>query len=137
MIFKLNFQVDGERAHLTEYEKMNDDERLLVHARTLQIRFQLDEEHFEPAASRIFLKCVASVEMVPYSSRQTSELVYIQSDDLQNLRLINSQRGEGECLGKSTCLKFAYLLVCQRITKALSDVVSISFARKKNQFQLC
>lgn len=97
MIFKLNFQVDGERAMLSIYETTIDDEMITVYSRAMQIQFRLDVEDFDASSKRIFLKCVASVEQLPHMKRQTSELVYIQSDDLQNLRLINSERGGGEC----------------------------------------
>lgn len=96
MIFKLNFQVTTGRALLSKFETTIDTEDLVMHTRTMQIRFYLDEQHFGHAQRQVFLKCVANIEQISNRQRQTSELVYIQSDDLQNLRLINSQR-KGEC----------------------------------------
>jgi hypothetical protein len=97
MIFKLNFQVTSEKALISQYETTIDGEDFMLRSRTMQIRFHLDENNFDRHIQRqIFLKCVANVEQIPNMRRQTSELVYIQSDDLQNLRLINSQ-SVGEC----------------------------------------
>ena len=77
---------------MSQYETTIDAKYFLLRARTMQIRFHLSEEQFGHVQRQIFLKCVASIEQIPNTKRQTSELVYIQSDDLQNLRLINSQQ---------------------------------------------
>lgn len=82
----------NEIAVLSQFETTIDAEDFILRSRTMQIRFQLDEQHFGHVQRQILLKCIANIEQIPHSSRQTSELVYIQSDDLQNLRLINSQR---------------------------------------------
>jgi hypothetical protein len=95
--------VTGKRAFLSQFETTIDSEDLVLLARTMQIRFYLDELHFGHVQRHIFLKCIANIEQISNRQRQTSELVYIQSDDLQNLRLINSQN-KGEC-NKSTYLK--------------------------------
>lgn len=92
---------------MSQYETTIDAEDFVLHTRTMQIRFHLDEQHFGHVQRQIFLKCVANIEQIPNRQRQTSELVYIQSDDLQNLRLINSQH-KGEC-DKSTYFKQVYL----------------------------
>lgn len=84
-------KVTGERALISQYETTIDAEDFILRSRTMQIRFHLDEQHFGHVRRQIFLKCVANIEQIPNRKRQTSELVYIQSDDLQNLRLINSQ----------------------------------------------
>lgn len=87
---------------MTHYETTVDAEYFILKSRTVQIKFQLDEQHFSFAQRQIFLKCVANVEQISNMKRQTSELVYIQSDDLKNLRLINSE-SSGEfksCLRK-------------------------------------
>ena len=107
MIFKLNFQVTTGRALLSKFETTIDTEDLVMHTRTLQIRFYLDEQHFGHAQRQVFLKCVANIEQISNRQRQTSELVYIQSDDLQNLRLINSQH-KGECNKSNYLEKFVW-----------------------------
>lgn len=102
MRFELNFQVTRDKAVINQYETTIDAEYFLLPSRTMQIRFHLMEHNFDHVPREIFLKCVASIEQIPNMKRQTSELVYIQSDDLQNLRLINSQHiGE---LNKLACL---------------------------------
>lgn len=88
---------------MSQYETKTDSDDFVMHTRVLQIRFHLDEQHFGHVQRQNSLKCVANIEQIPNRQRQTSELVYIQSDDLQNLRLINSQQ-KGEC-DKSSYLK--------------------------------
>lgn len=107
MIFKLNFQVTNLQALISQYETTIDAGDVILRSRTMQIRFHLDEQHFGHVQRQIFLKCVANIEQIPNMKRQTSELVYIQSDDLQNLRLINSQ-SMGEC-DKSCYLKVLFV----------------------------
>lgn len=93
---------------MSQYETTIDADDFTLHTRALQIRFHLDEQHFGHVQRQIFLKCVANIEQIPNRQRQTSELVYIQSDDLQNLRLINSQP-KGECDKSSYFKSFVWL----------------------------
>lgn len=86
----------SERTSISHFETTIDAGDFELRSRTMQIRFQLDDKHFGQARRQIFLKCVANIEQIPNMKRQTSEFAYIQSDDLQNLRLINSQ-SLGEC----------------------------------------
>lgn len=102
MRFKLNFQVTSDKALISQYETTIDAEYFLLRSRTMQIRFHLNEHNFGYVQRQIFLKCVASIEQIPNMKRQTSELVYIQSDDLQNLRLITQNKGE---FNKLVCLR--------------------------------
>lgn len=81
---------------MSPFETTIDAGDFVLRSRTMQIRFPLDEKHFGHVRRQIFLKCVANIEQIPNTKRQTSEFAYIQSDDLQNLRLINSQ-SLGEC----------------------------------------
>lgn len=98
----------SESAIMSQYETTIDVEDFILRARMTQIRFHLDEQHFGHVQRQIFLKCVANIEQIPNRQRQTSGLVYIQSDDLQNLRLINSQH-KGEC-NKSSYLKSLFTI---------------------------
>lgn len=107
LTFKLKFQATSEEALISQYETTIDGEHFTLSSRRAQIRFHLDEQHFGHVQRQIFLKCVANIEQVPNMKRQTSELVYIQSDDLQNLRLINSQN-MGE-FTESFCLKILFV----------------------------
>ena len=64
---------------------------ITTHYKTLEIKFTLDEIRFGHIRGKLFMRCVANIEKVPNSQRQASDLIYIQSDDLNNQRLINSR----------------------------------------------
>lgn len=90
-----------DRVQLTQYEIQFDIRDLKIHFRTMEIRFRLNNKNTAFAYSRgqLFLKCNADIESIPNVKRQTSEFVYIRSDEKTNLRLINSARlSEYNCL---------------------------------------
>lgn len=113
----------SESISISLYETTIDAQDFVLRSRTMQIRFHLDEQQFGHIERQIFLKCVATIEPIPNMKRQTSELVYIQSDDLQNLRLINSQ-SMGEC-DKSSYLKSLFAEI-QNSSTLLVSVNAIS-----------
>ncbi|KAL7025506.1 hypothetical protein ACKWTF_013500 [Chironomus riparius] len=82
----------SDRVQLTQYEIQFDISDLKIHFRTMEIRFCLNNKNngFAYVRGQLFLKCIANVEGIPYVKRQTSEFVYIRSDEMSNLRLINS-----------------------------------------------
>lgn len=75
----------------TVYETAIDMDGITTHYKTLEIKFTLDEIRFGHIRGKLFMRCVATIETVPNSQRQASDLIYIQSDDLNNQRLINSR----------------------------------------------
>lgn len=82
----------GDRVQLTQYEIQFDISDLKIHFRTMEIRFCLNNKNngFAYVRGQLFLKCIANIESIPNVKRQTSEFVYIRSDEMSNLRLINS-----------------------------------------------
>jgi hypothetical protein len=92
---------DESSAELTHFVtaalKVGD---LTLRYTTTRIRFHLDEDgEFEPIEGRLFLMCIANIESIPSVKRQTSEVVYIRTDELNSLRLINSAcRRSSECI---------------------------------------
>ena len=83
----------GDRVQLTQYEIQFDISDLKIHFRTMEIRFCLNNKKnngFAYVRGQLFLKCTADIESIPNVKRQTSEFVYIRSDEMSNLRLINS-----------------------------------------------
>lgn len=64
---------------------------LTLRYRTLEIRFILDELRFGHIRGKILLKCLANIEKIPSARREVNAVIYIQSDDLNNERLINSR----------------------------------------------
>lgn len=91
-MIKLIFQVTDDTAELTHYVTVAMKiEDLTLRYTTFTIRFHVDENgEFEPIEGRLFLMCSANIESIPSAKRQTSEVVYIQTDELNSLRLINS-----------------------------------------------
>lgn len=91
-LMKLIFQVTDDSAELTHYGTVAMKiEDLTLRYTTATIRFRVDESgEFELIEGRLFLMCSANIESMPSVKRQTSEVVYIQTDELNSLRLINS-----------------------------------------------
>lgn len=84
----------SDRVQLTQYEIQFDISDLKIHFRTMEIRFRLNNKnngsvHTAYSRGQLFLKCIANIESIPNVKRQTSEFVYIRSDEMSNLRLIN------------------------------------------------
>lgn len=84
--------MSSDQVQLTQYEIQLDTGDLTIRFRTMEIRFYLHRNaSFEHIRGQLFLKCIADIASVPNVKRQTSELVYIRSDEkMSNLRLINS-----------------------------------------------
>lgn len=120
---------------MSPFETTIDAGDFVLRSRTMQIRFPLDEKHFGHVRRQIFLKCVANIEQIPNTKRQTSEFAYIQSDDLQNLRLINSQ-SLGECdescywwSFRSLKVQFDYISLFERYLSSFEEKIQLKFFR--------
>lgn len=123
-LIKLIFQVTDDTAELTHYVTVAMKiEDLTLRYTTATIRFRVDVENgeFEPIEGRLFLMCSANIESMPSVKRQTSEVVYIQTDELNSLRLINSS---GCMLSK--CIS----LIEARATKSANGFFSLAFSWK-------
>lgn len=95
---------DDSSAELTHFVTVAMKvEDLTLRYSTTKIRFHLDEYgEFEPIDGRLFLMCIANIENISSVKRQTSEVVYIGTDELNSLRLINS--GILQCRRSSECI---------------------------------
>ena len=81
----------------SEAQKYND---ITLHITTVKIRFRLtDFTEFETIDGQLFIMCSSDFESIPGAKKQTSEVIYVQLDELNSLRLINSGcRRSSECI---------------------------------------